>query len=76
MDIYIYYKKEGPYSCIIRSKLEQKSNFGGVFKLAKYDYTFKNKLVKSYQNGEKMLPNTGQSNLISLHIPQYKNESK
>lgn len=33
-------------------KLEQKSNFGGVFKLANYDYTFKNKVVKAYQNGE------------------------
>ncbi|EGO8584688.1 hypothetical protein CUM84_14235 [Enterococcus faecalis] len=62
--------------CITPPKLEQKSNFGGVFKLAKYDYAFKNKVVKAYQNGEKMLSNTGQSNLISLHIPLYKNESK
>ncbi len=38
--------------CITPPKLEQKSNFGGVFKLAKYDYAFKNKVVKAYQNGE------------------------
>ncbi len=47
--------------CNTPPKLEQKSNFGGLFKLVKYDYVFKNKVVKAYQIGEMLLSNTGKA---------------
>ena len=36
---------------VVGPKVRQKSNVGGVFKLAKYDYPFKKQAVEAYQNG-------------------------